>query len=496
MLRRLTDTACIYPIRPSDSKLGHRPSPVLCGVDIASRVGESAFVTEHLRHRLFGAPPSYPIATVSNAPILHHVPTALWPDWAFRLRINDFALVTQRQVFSLLVTLIGTSSSQPQLIVALGCRVHITHIGQVVAALSAHPRWPIIATALTRLHDRLEAVPPPIDYHRRRHLDYRGLLSARQWRAISPLGRVTSSSPLVHHAARAWLFERVSGLPLNAGFRTAPPSYRISHFDRFLLMLTPDLIARLDEVASDFLRRRGVTDEPIAWSPPLQWIDDLDLPGTSCAAVPVQSLNRILADGTATIYDAARQLALPADVVRYHLGKHPLTRAPRPVPSQFERAKADLPEAVLRRLYENYGLTLTAIAQQVGLTKADHISRLARSYGMRLRHDDRPPIPSEWIYEQHIVQRRTLGEMADELGISPWCISDRARKYGIPVHSYQRRHRPHAEAIARAKSPMAQPYSRLCATSMRGDDYNDSLAHLNTSTWQKLPRRAAANTQR
>jgi hypothetical protein len=448
-LRRLTDTACIYPIRPSHSKLGNHPSPVLCGVDIASRVGQSAFATEHLRHRLFAALPSYPVATESNAPILQHVPTALWPAWTFRIRVNDFALATQRQVLSLLVTLIGSSSPQPQLIEALGCRLHIAHIYQVVAALYAHPRWPSIATALTRLHDRLEATPPSIDYHRRRRLDYRGLLSQRQWRVITSLGRASSSSSLVHHAARVWLFERVSGLPSTAGFRTAPMSYRVFHTDRFLLMLTPDLVARLDEVADDFLRRRGVTDEPIAWSAPLQWIDDLDLPGTSCAAAPVQSLQRILADGTASIYDAARQLALPVDIVRYHLGQHPITRAPKRTPSQFERAKAALPEAVLRQLYEKEGLSLTAIAQHVGLTSAHHISRLARGYGMRLRHDDRPSIPSEWIYDHHIVQRRTLGEMAAELGVSPWCISHRARKHGIPVRRYLRRPPPRAASIAR-----------------------------------------------
>jgi TniQ/Bacterial regulatory helix-turn-helix protein, lysR family len=451
MLRRLTDSEHMRPIRPADSKLGRRPSRVLCGVDVATRVGQSAFATEHLRHHLFAALPSYPVATGLQAPILHHVPTALWPSWAFRLRVNNYALATQRQALSLLVTLVGSSSPQPQLIEALGCRLHVSHIGQVVAALHSHPRWPSIATALTRLHDRLEAAPPPIDYHRRRQLDYRGLLSQRQWRAISPLGRTTPTSPMVHHAARVWLFERVSGLPSSAEFPTAPMAYRVFHTDRFLLALTSDLVARLDELAADFLRRRGVTDEPVAWSAPLQWIDDLDLPGTSCAAAPVQSLHRILAHASTSIliYDAAHQLDLPVDVIRYHIGQHPLRRVPQRTLSQFERAKAALPEPVLRQRYENEGLSLTAIARQLGLTRPDPISRLARSYGMRLRHDDRPPIPVEWIYDQHVPRRRTLSEMAAELGVSPWCLSHRARKHGIPVRSYRRRRRPRATAIAR-----------------------------------------------
>ena len=452
MLRSFTfgDHRYRWRIKPTYSKLGQHPSKVLCGTDIASWVGRRSgvvAVTDQVRHRLYSAIPSYPVAAGPDALIARCVPTGLWDDWAFRLRIAGFTMATQQQVLALLVTMVATTTQQGHLEKAMRYGIQIRHTGEVFAALHAHPHWPAVAAALIRLHDRLLSAPPPIDYRRRRALDYRGLLTLRQWQGLTSLARVKSRSPLIHHAARTWLFDRISGLPSTGMYFPTPAGYALYHADKFLLMLTPQLVTQLDEVAAEFLRRRGVDNEPVSWSPPLDWLADLDLPGRSCDAGQIRALRRVLGAGHVMISDAAYSLRLPLEVVRHELKHHPLRQVPHA--TQFERAQAALPKPTLRKLYEVKGLSLRAIAARVGINDGNPIRDLARSYGMPLRSDERKPIPATWIRDRNIMQHRTVGEMSDELGVSENRIRCCAAEFGIRLRRYHRRYPPHAATIAR-----------------------------------------------
>jgi hypothetical protein len=64
-------------------------------------------------------------------------------------------------------------------------RLHSTvraqRVGQAANNLRAHPNWEGIITALLRLHEYLQANPPPIDYQRRRSLNYDNLLPTAHW---------------------------------------------------------------------------------------------------------------------------------------------------------------------------------------------------------------------------------------------------------------------------------------------------------------------------
>lgn len=453
MLRGFTFGDCRFRgrIRPTYSKLGQHPSPVLCAIDIASWVGRRRFIaaTDQLRYRLYSAVPSYPMPAGPDAQILRCVPNALWDDWAFRLRIGGFTMATQRQALALLVTIVATTTPQKYLEKGMGYRTPERTTSQVYAALHAHPQWPAIAAALIRLHDRLVSAPPPIDYRRRCALDYRGLLPLRQWEGLASLARMSSQSPLIHHAARTWLFDRISGLPSTALPFSIPPGNGRFAADRFLLMLTPELVTRLDEVAAEFLRRRGVDDEPVSWSPPLEWLDELDLPGQYCHAAQTHALRRLLGAGNVSIREAARRLGLPANVIRHELKHNPLRQIPRHVPTQFERARAALPEARLRKLYEDKGLSLPQIAMLVGIKKGNTIGDLARSYGMHVRGNGRKSIPATWIRDRSIVQHHTVREMSAELGVSEDRIRRCALEHGIMLREYDRTHPPLAAAIAR-----------------------------------------------
>jgi hypothetical protein len=75
--------------------------------------------------------------------------------------------------------------------------------------------WPDILAALTCLTDFLDDNVIPIDYDRRRHLDYRVLLPSDQWHRICrrtgfPPGRRSRLD-----LARCLLFKKISTAPLH-----------------------------------------------------------------------------------------------------------------------------------------------------------------------------------------------------------------------------------------------------------------------------------------
>jgi TniQ/Bacterial regulatory helix-turn-helix protein, lysR family len=444
-LRTFTDGDYRARVDPAKRGRGH-PSPVVCGIDIASWAPYSGFVTDQLRYRTAAALPSYPSATTTTTPILRRVPTVLWPELAFPLSVPEFTPLTQQQTLAVLVVLTGSTTALPHIATALRCRAHSGHVADVVAALHAHPAWPQIAAAIVRIHDRLLSSAPPIDYQRRRHLDYRGLLSRAQWRAVLPLARVRFANVVIYPAARTWLFTRLSAMPAAAAPFPRPAEARS---DPFLHMLCPDLIDGLDEIGAAFLARRGVAGEPVSWRPPPGMLDDTDLPGPSVHDVPINALHRFLNNEAHGIYDAARHFRTTAPLIRHLLATQPMTR-PRPrTPTQCELARRALSPTLFRRLYEHDGLTLIEIAHRVHINNAGHIAELAHDYGIALRHEQRTPITARWLRQQHLVQHRTVGEMATELAVTDHRIRYAANKYGIPLTTYYRRAQPDAAHVAK-----------------------------------------------
>lgn len=132
--------------------------------------------------------------------------------------------------------------------------------------------------ALVRLCRYLSATPPPIDYQRRRDINYRSLLTVGQWNQLLsshavplPLGSAGAA------LARNWLTQQLGGPP--ARDADGRLTRRDGPRDVLRAHLTPDLLAALDAIATDFLHTRGITDEPLRWTPPIALLDGLDLPG-------------------------------------------------------------------------------------------------------------------------------------------------------------------------------------------------------------------------
>lgn len=89
----------------------------------------------------------------------------------------------------------------------------------------------------------------------------------------------------------------------------------------------------------------------------------------------------------------------------------------------------------MKDLYERQRLSLREIGDLVGVGR-NTITALARGYEIPLR-DPKPfvrsAVESDWLYEQYVNHRRTLRDIATELGMSPTNLARWAKKLDIPV---------------------------------------------------------------
>jgi hypothetical protein len=303
-------------------------------VEIQARATASTVLNE-LRYRTITGLPRLPDTPrfASTHTTLHAVPTLFWAQWAFRLDTEDLPWGTARPVLSRLLLTIGCVMATGELERRLHSTVRSQRFGEAANSLRAHPNWEGIITALLRLHEYLQAKPPPIDYQRRRDLSYTYLLPEAHWvDLVAEQGAGTTATTAT--AARLWLIEQLSGAPVRTTEQSSPTPGACT--DRMRKTLTPQLVAILNTVAVDFLRAHGVGDEPPTWEPPLTLLEGLTLPGSPPEAVSPKAIHELLVSGL-TIPAIARHLDTSVWKVRHQLERHPLpghlarTRSTTPV---------------------------------------------------------------------------------------------------------------------------------------------------------------------
>jgi hypothetical protein len=332
-LRAATYSAPFRELRYRPYISRQTPSAAVTAVDLKARAA-SFTVLDELRYRTITDLPRLPDTTrfASKHAMLHAVPTLFWAQWGFRLDTEDLAWGTARQVLSRLLLTIGCVMATPELERRLHSTVKAHRIGQAANNLRAHPNWEGIITALLRLHEYLQANPPPIDYQRRRSLNYDDLLPEAHWvDLVAEQGAGTAVTTAT--AARLWLIEQLSGAPVP---NTQPALHcRGVCTDRMRRTLTPQLTKRLNTVAVDFLRAHRLLDEPPTWEPPLTLLEGLTLPGTPPEALDPNAVHELMVSGL-TVPAIARQLDTSVWKVRYQLEHHP-------IPSQVARTRSTRP---------------------------------------------------------------------------------------------------------------------------------------------------------
>lgn len=375
--------------------------------------------------------------------MLRAVRGGLWTPWCLRLDTGILSWTMLCQTLTRLLLATGCTIAGHE----ANRRLHIhpranSSIEAAARRLSAHPQWSVTYEALGRLGRYLSMTPPPIDYQRRRDINYRSLLTVGQWhQLLSSHDLPLPSGSAGATVARNWLTEQLGGPPARDADgklimrRDGPRDVLRAH-------LTPELLAALDAIATDFLHTRGITDEPLRWTPPMALLDGLDPPEKTPTATELEQIHDLIARGY-TVMGACHILGMAPEPVRYHLEQHPRAnrrvRGPKPVPTPaLDWLRTVLPEPTLRDLYERKQLARQTILKIVA---AEHgricdrrtLERLMQEYGIAQRAIPRPPT-AEWIHAQHVIGRRRLTDMAAELGVPRNTISYYAHRYGIPTH--------------------------------------------------------------
>lgn len=298
--------------------------------------------------------------------------------------------------------------------------------------------WPGIRTALIRLADHLATTTVPIDYQRRRRLDYSALLPDNVWKQICRDTATPGSRAARIGIARCFVFERISGLPASASpfwiddnlFQT-----RVADFPQYL---TTELAHLLDEHARDFFAGQRIDDEPLVWTPPSGLFDGIALPGEDPDAIDIGRLHdNFVARERSGVGAAADRLGISLEAARYLLTVYPAppvdsgSRAGR----SYRKAKAAFPSERLEELYLRQRISLRDIANSIGVSRKV-VAELAREYGMPLREPKRPTstvIDRDWLYERYVNQRRALPDIAAEAGMSTANMALWAKKHEIPL---------------------------------------------------------------
>ncbi len=406
-------------------------SAALNAVNIKA-LADSLSPHNQLRYRTNTPLPRYPSKLTVEA--IRCTPTCLWRDWSFRFMVGRSRLEVIRPGLSLMLLSAGNRITAATAARRLGSPVTDEKYSRILAGLCTNALWPNIATAIIRLADYLADNPSPIDYQRRRHLDYRDLLTAAQWDEIyDPRYLGAFSSSRAGELVRGWLFQRISMQPA----KMSPFAAHIYHADwrraEVVTRFTPTMVRKLDDAAADFLHRHGAIGEPATWSPPLSIIADLELPGPDPDSVSTPQLHDAI-DNTTSMAAAARHLRLPTSAAYFLLERSPLARPIVPRPSQTDYAITRLSKREFIRLHHRDQVSITAIAARVGV-QPRAISNLARQYGVEIRGSspNRRPVDPNWIYREYVVQQRTLSDMAREIGMDVASLSRNTKKHGIKV---------------------------------------------------------------
>lgn len=425
---------------------GRGISLVLRGAYLAA-LGPSLRPSDQLRHRTTSSLPTLP--TIGRAQVnrrARKVPVALWPSWAVRLSPPDGAYPRiLAPVLSSVVLLVGTQMELDEVATRLGSVTDGRTISRLLQLLADDPRWEAISTAVTRLAAYLDDNDAPIDYQRRRRLDYADLLPPRQWLDLCRQTGVSPGQGRREKIARCVLFTRISGLPVEAApdFAATDEAYFRAETARFAAIRTPELAAPLDETARAFLAKHRVRGEPLAWRPPVSLLGDLDLPEPDPSLINVARLHELVRERAHPVQRAAEVLGTTIDAVRVVLDEHPapagrLTETQsRATGGVRHAARQALTEKEFRRRYVDRHQSLYDIAKQTGFSRQT-LTRLAAEYGIELRegpqdYKRKGVIDRDWLHEQYVYRGRTLPDLAREKNMSTANMARWAHLYEIPL---------------------------------------------------------------
>jgi len=422
---------------------GRGTGPVLRSVQLGA-VGPSMRPSDQLRQRTacFPARPRVEGQQLSHR--ARALPSMFWPSWLVRLTPPGVYPRLLAPALATATLLVGSRLQLKAAATMLGSATDSRVVSRMLQLLQDQQCWESAAAALLRLSDFLDTCDVPIDYERRRRLDYSNLLPNSLWAELCRAAEYRPGGDLRARVARCALFQRISGLPMESapGFAdTEQASFR-SECERFGETRPPEIARALDDAAQNFLAAHGAGHEPITWQPPIVLLDGIDLPGPNPADIDIDRLHALVQGHRYSVRLAADALETSIEAVRIVLNMHPvpvmpLTKAQKRAAGQPLRiARQLLSEHEFRLRYLDNRQPTRVIAREVGIS-SDNVLKLAHDYGIPMRKSGRQrqhdEIDRGWLFEQYVNRRRTLPELAREKGMSTTTMAKWAHKLGIPL---------------------------------------------------------------
>ncbi|MEU8737181.1 TniQ family protein [Streptomyces halstedii] len=439
----------------------HGITPLLSAVQLTAQE-PMLRPSDQLRYRLPAFLPSRPSPRGGLADQrVHKIPSCFWPGWSVLLSPPQGAYTrTFRPCLSASLALVGTRDDLRVITRRLGGVTTRQMTSKILQLLYAQGLWSVVNMALVRLADYLDAHEVPIDYQRRRMLDYTDLLPEARWRQICDDAGVQPGQGRRLTVARSTLFEQMSGLPAHL----APAHFAITramdrpHVNYFAAFLTPEVRDGLHRAGADFLAQHGIEGEPLAWEPPTVIADGLEAAGHDLEKIDISCLHHMVRSPSMTTEQAARELGTSHEAVRVLLHRSPAPAQPRPRSRRrndgeaMRIAKQAFPPDDFRRLYYTERLGLRQIADLAGVSR-NVTRRLAEQYGIEIREPNatgprKGYVDGAWLREQYLVHGRTLAELGREKGLSPTTMTRWAKLHGIPVTKVNGHTRPELAQLA------------------------------------------------
>lgn len=371
-----------------------------------------------------------------------HIPQQLWPEWIIRLvPVAGFQADSVGATIALCLLIPGhPDHGIKHLITDLhGHRTTMT-TSSVLVSLVSQGHHSILA-AICHLADYLDTHGSPIDYQRRRHrIKPDRLITDSGWCELCYRTDAHPGGSRRLLDARRYLFQLLTGADLNdlahaLAFHDAAD--RAVHLD-FAAGLTTPLRAALHDHAEALLRRMRI-NEPLTWHPPATCCTGLDLPGTDPEAIDTDALHQIVVIDRQPLSVAAERLDTTIDHIRLAMQNthRPARRwgpnAPPAARDRRQRAEQLLTRHFFEHHYIQGGKNLSQLEEETGFHRKI-LGEYAKKAGLTLTSAFQPaPIDEAWLREQYLTRRRSIRDIARELGHQDITVTRAARRYAIPI---------------------------------------------------------------
>lgn len=349
------------------------------------------------------------------------LPDQLWPAWTIRLADNDaFEPATFRSSALVALLLPHSGLTLREITGLIDKRIRPNSVAHHLRKLLRSSGDASGLQILTELAFAIDTHDLPIDYARRQRLAAASeLIDRRTWARLARKAETRSGGLRRARFARCYLYELLTGCNLHF----APLPYRIEggleriEYHDFVTALPRPLVDALHQHAQGLLNDAGITGEPLQWQPPADWVTVTNWPGADPDRTDPDLIHRGLLSSRRTPHSRlAASLGISTEHLRYVIRKHP-------------RANPASPN---RRVL--------APATSAG-TPADTHGNVNTIY-----------LDPPWLRREYVTWRRSLPDIAAELGCKIATLKKFAHEHGIPL-----RRRSGAEGFAYRDAPGLHP---------------------------------------